>query len=205
MSAGRPALVLIGGAPGSGKTTLGALLGRRLRLPVVHKDQLREGISWTAFRAETRVEDGTDIGPAHWADRIVPDVGAVGPERFYRTLELWFELGVSAVAETTFHPELSPPEVTSRLLPLADTVYVHCRAADSAQRWERRCRADDFFPEPAVDELLPVVRSLEQRLAAPLPLDCTTIPVDTSDGYDPTLDDLVCQLFNLIGRPVRSS
>lgn len=66
-----PLGVLVSGAPGSGKTTLAAELGQRLLVPVAHKDRLREGQGLTAHRDRAR------------------DVGAIGPELFYRTMELW--------------------------------------------------------------------------------------------------------------------
>jgi hypothetical protein len=60
-----PLAVLVGGAPGSGKTTLAASLGAGLDLPVVHKDELVHGIWRTRDRAL--------------------DLGAPGVEPFYQT------------------------------------------------------------------------------------------------------------------------
>jgi hypothetical protein len=85
----RPLAVLVGGAPGSGKTTLSALLADALDLPVVHKDRLVHG----AWRTRDRALE----------------LGAPAVEPFFRTLELWLTEGVSLVADHTFQRGVSDP------------------------------------------------------------------------------------------------
>jgi hypothetical protein len=109
MSDRSPLAVLVGGAPGSGKTTLAEALGVGLDLPVLHKDSLVHG-RWRTL------EQATELGTS-------------GIEPFYRSMELWIEAGISFVAEQTFYPEVSEADVTGRLAPQSFLVNVHCRSS----------------------------------------------------------------------------
>ncbi len=134
-----PLVVLVSGAPGSGKSTLATALGTGLDVPVLHKDQLVHGIWRTRDRAL--------------------ELGAPGVEPFFRTMELWLELGVSFVAEQTFYRGVSEPDVARRLAPHGVIVNVHCRSTHALERFERRMRQDPLaarngcascFPWPSV-------------------------------------------------------
>ena len=106
------------GAPGSGKTTLAASLAVGLDVPIVHKDELVHGMWRTRDRAL--------------------DLGAAGVEPFYKTMELWADLGISFVAEQTFFRGVSEPDVARRLSPRCDLVNVHCRSGHTVARFEGR-------------------------------------------------------------------
>lgn len=58
----KPPLVIVSGAPASGKTTLARLLADRLPLPLLAKDRLRQ-IFRDAFNADTREENRRLLGP----------------------------------------------------------------------------------------------------------------------------------------------
>ena len=79
-----PLAVLVSGAPGSGKSTLARALGRR-------PGRAR------AAQGRTRPRDAGGPATGRWSS------AAPGVEPFYRTMELWLELGVSFVAEQTFY------------------------------------------------------------------------------------------------------
>ena len=177
-----PLAVLVSGAPGSGKTTLAASLGAGLDLPVVHKDALVHGIWRTRDRAL--------------------DLGAPGVEPFYRTMELWAELGVSFVAEQTFFRGVSEPDVAQaagsqmcpRQCPLSEQ--------DAMARFERRMRDDALCGEARLRKLLPLAERLQSDLYEPLMLDCPLIVVDTDDGYTPPLPDVLDQIDEIYSRPL---
>ncbi len=177
-----PLAVLVGGAPGSGKTILAAALAHGLDVPLVHKDRLVHGIWRTRDRAL--------------------DLGTAGVEPFYRTMELWAELGVSFVAEQTFYRGVSEPDVAQRLAPRCVLVNVHCRSGHAVARFERRMRDDALCGEARLRKLLPLAEKLQSDLYEPLDLDCPLIVVDTDDGYMPPRQNVIDQIDEIYSRPL---
>ncbi len=179
---GRPPLaVLVSGAPGSGKSTLAQALAIGLDVPVLHKDRLVHGIWRTRGRAM--------------------ELGETGVEPFYRTMELWLELGVSLVAEQTFYRGVSEPDVARRIAPRSILVNVHCRSTHAVERFEGRMREDPLCGENRLRKLLPVAERLQEQLYEPLALSCPVLVVDTDDGYAPSLEAVVGQIDALHSRP----
>jgi AAA domain len=169
-----PLVVLMSGAPGSGKSTIGRELGERLRLPVVDKDRLREGALWTMGI--------TDI-----------DEAPFGPELFFATIETLLALRISLVGDMTLFRGLSEPDIAARIAPNAELVNVHCRTPEAAARFEARMRADPINRH-RVDALLPTVVQLQHDMHEPLDLGCPRIVVDTTNGCDPTIDEVVTEI-----------
>jgi hypothetical protein len=181
MSERQPLAILIGGAPGSGKSMLADALCLSLDLPVLHKDQLVHG-RWRTL------------------DRAM-ELGASGIQPFFESMELWAEAGISFVAEQTFYPGVSESDVTRRLVPISTLIYVHCRSSDSFERWERRMRGDRLCGAARLGKLVPVVEQLTDDLAEPLDFGCPTFSVNTDDGYQPGLKELVAEIDHLYSRP----
>ena len=165
----RPALaVVISGAPGSGKTTLARLLGDRMGIPHLNKDTFTESLLRSGMpRDEANVQ----------AFRVV-----------YGTARTWLSSSTSLVMDMTMYPDYWPAEVVS-LRPHGTVVHVHCRARDSLQRWERKMR--DRLSAEVAEEAIVRLRYVQEIATEPLDFDCPRIDVDTSDGYEPGLDDLV--------------
>jgi hypothetical protein len=176
-----PLAVLVGGAPGSGKTTLAESLAVGLDLPVLHKDLLVHGRWRTLDRA-------TELGES-------------GVEPFFRSMELWMEAGIGFVAEQTFYPEVSESDVATRLAPRSTLVNVHCRSVHSFERWEQRMRNDPLCGEMRLKKLIPVVERLNSELYEPLDFDCPSFVVNTDNGYQPTLEAVIAQIDDLYSRP----
>ncbi len=176
-----PLAVLVGGAPGTGKSTLATALAAGLDVPVLHKDQLVHGMWRTRGRAM--------------------DLGAPGVEPFFRTMELWSELGVSFVAEQTFYRGVSEPDVARRLAPRCFLVNVHCRSRHTLERFARRMRDDPLCGEERLRTLLRLAERLQGDLRQPLDLGCPLIVVDTDDGYEPALEAVIRRIDELYSRP----
>jgi len=176
-----PLAVLVSGAPGSGKSTLADALALGLDVPVLHKDRLVHGIWRTRDRAT--------------------ELGARGVEPFYRTMELWLELGVSFVAEQTFYRGVSEPDVARRLAARAVLVNVHCRSMHATERFEKRMREDPLCGEDRLRKLLPIAASLQAELHEPLQLSCPVVIVDTDAGYAPSLESVIAEIDHLYSRP----
>ena len=176
-----PLAVLVGGAPGSGKTSLAEALAVGLDLPVLHKDRLVHG-RWRTL------DQATDLGES-------------GVEPFFRSMELWIEAGISFVAEQTFYPDVSESDVARRLAPRSTLVNVHCRSVHSFERWERRMRSDPLCGVMRRKKLAPVVERLNSELHEPLDFDCPSVVVNTDNGYQPTLEAVIDQIDDFYGRP----
>ncbi len=176
-----PLAVLVGGAPGSGKTTLADALAVGLDLPVLHKDPLVHGRWRTLDRA-------TELGES-------------GVEPFFRSMELWIETGISFVAEQTFYAGVSESDVGTRLAPRSTLVNVHCRSVHSLERWEQRMRNDPLCGEMRLQKLMPIVERLTADLNEPLDFGCPSVVVNTDDGYQPTLETIIAQIDDRYSRP----
>ena len=176
-----PLAVLVGGAPGSGKTTLAEALAVGLNLPVLHKDRLVHG-RWRTLNTAT-------------------ELGESGIEPFFRSMELWIEAGISFVADFTFYPVIGESEVARRLAPRSTLVNVHCRSLHSFERWEQRMRNDPLCGETRLQKLVPVVERLNSELHEPLDFGCPSVVVNTDNGYQPTLDALIAQIDDVYSRP----
>jgi predicted kinase len=165
-----PVAILMSGAPGSGKSTLAVLLGQRLRLPVIDKDTLRRATLWSI--------GVDDMKEAPW-----------GPGLWYSAMEAHLSAGVSVIGDMTLFRGVSEPDVAARLAPLARLAQVHCRCEEPIERFIARTQADPL-QRRHLDDLVPLVTDLAVELKEPLELDCPTLEVDTTHGYEPSLDDL---------------
>lgn len=180
--AARPPLVIVSGAPATGKSTLARLLADRLPLPLLAKDRLRE-IFRDAFDADTRAKNNVLIGP----------VFAV----YYDLIAELLRAGVGVVAECNFFRGIAEPELAP-VVALATPVIIHCQTSHalSARRFierhelglpERRYAFDgERIPGLLAGEALePWTRAEPVEIGAPV------LRVDTTDGYRPGLDAIV--------------
>ena len=117
----RPLLVVVTGAPASGKTTVAEELARRLRIPIVAKDTFKETLYET-------------IGSG---DELEPAIERAGLALLFSVVASQLEASVSVVAESNFDSssDLEPLRRLTREHDVA-LVQVHCRR-DEAKLLER--------------------------------------------------------------------
>jgi predicted kinase len=124
-----PLLLIITGAPGAGKTTLGRRLARDLRLPMLSKDDIKESLF-----------DSLGWGDAEWGSRL----GVASFQLLHRFLEIELEAGRPLIVEGNFQPAAS----TARFAALLESrpfqpFQLLCAADPGAvlerygRRWER--------------------------------------------------------------------
>lgn len=182
----KPYLVIVTGRPGAGKTTLAGELSRRACLPVVCRDRLKEGYVRTQGRPHNELPE---------------DVNRVVTDLFFDTIERLIDGGVSLIAEAAFQHRVW----SGKLAPLMDKArlrVVICSPGEDGglalERFLKRGLSDPmreyFHGDKGVHMArkgldVPVSGYEEPRLDAP------TWHIDTTDGYEPGIDELTAALF----------
>ena len=175
----RPLLVLVGGAPGSGKTTLARRLAGEIGFPLLSRDDLKETLL-DALGAPDRAASQR-LGAASWA-------------LLYAVLDALVGKVPGVVVESNFARGRSEAELRP-LVERARSVLLQCEttADEVARRIAARPGTGDRHAGHHDLDALP---SVLERLAAagafdPLDLPLPTRRIDTTDGYDPPLPEIV--------------
>ncbi len=177
-----PLLVLVSGAPGTGKTTLADHLSQALSLPRLSKDTIRE-IMIDAFNIQSW-EESKSIGvPAY---RV-----------YYGVIAQLLAAGISTIADCNFHRGVSEHDV-GRLIAKAHGVLIHCRTTHttSTQRFIERSQQPDRRHAAMDAERLAQIEAGQFEVPwwaydEPMQLDVPTLVVDTTAGYTPSIDAIV--------------
>lgn len=173
-----PSLVVVGGPPGSGKTTLAHKVARAVGCPAICRDEIKEGMVQAAR--------GFVPGPGdELTMRTLPT--------FFGVLELLLRAGVTTVAEAAFqdrlwHPGLEP------LQGLAQIRIVHC-TVDAERAFRRQLHRKENDPlrqahaDPGPHDA--AEHALRHNAFDRVSLDVPWIEVNTTDGYRPGLGEIV--------------
>lgn len=163
--------MLVRGTQGSGKTTLAAALGKRLGWPVVSREAFRDAVQATLSA------DLEPRGPV--ARRAVED--------FHLALTAAAGRDESLIADST-SPSGVCEEDLSRLGQHADLMSILCVVPREVAIG--RCAA-----RTGSGTLLAVLKARDEvlwaRFEQPLQCDIPQLEVATTDGYQPTLDDMI--------------
>jgi predicted kinase len=164
-------LVVVGGAPATGKTTLARELGVVLGLPVITKDDIKEALA-APFAT----------GDRDWSKQL----GVAAYSALYAVAERILTAGQGLILESNFwHPD---SEAALRALArLAPTVVIVCRTTDALRRQRFEERAARGRHRVHVDSAILAEWSADDAKFQ-IDVGVPRLVVDTSDGYTPALE-----------------
>ena len=159
------------GAPGAGKSTLARAVADRMRLPQIERDVVVRGIERTL---DAKI-----------------DRGKLGVPRYFEVLDTLIDNEVSFVTDGTLYKGISEADIKQHLVSRACVVNLHARADNEHQRFYDREMNREGHSNEWVAEHMKHLEEIYEDSAHPLELGVPCIEVDTNDGFQPTLDELV--------------
>ena len=170
----RPLLVIVTGRPGSGKTTLAKRLGLTAHLPVICRDEIKEGYVHT-------------MGLPH---EELPDGNLMATNQFFRTIESLLDGGISLIAEAAFQQKLWAVKLEP-LMKKARIVVMICLPGDDMTAYRRYLKRRSEDPTRAYFHGDAGEREADAPPYIPPGMDVPTMWVNTADGYAPTIEELI--------------
>ncbi len=180
----KPKCIIITGRPGSGKNTLAVKLARRLWMPLVSRDEIKEGLVNT-------------FGVKH--DLLPPETNGRATELFFGLVNEYLGAQISVVLEAAFQHKVWAPRMM-RILELASPFIIQCSVDDAvaARRYLERGLADESREYYHGDNLVIHYRKTGEILPAagftPPKFDLPTIEVSTDGEYKPGIEEIVKQI-----------
>lgn len=165
-----PSLILITGAPASGKSMLAGKISAELNLPLIAKDDVKELLA-----------DALDVSGLEWSRKL----GAASFQLIDRLTVTLLERGVSLVLEANWDPAFSDQEFRAFIRerqPRVIEVFCHADGAVLLKRYQERDLLGTRHPIHSVYALDDqFAERLMHTFRQPLSLGGPVIEVDTTD------------------------
>ena len=177
----KPKCIIVTGRPGSGKATICKKLQPRLWMPVVSRDEIKEGYVNT-------------FGVKH--DELPADANLTATNTFFEIVDQYLARKVSIIIEAAFQHKVWEPRI-EKIAELADPLMIICNveAETAANRHLQRGLA-----EPAGEYYHGDKRVVVYRETGEIPppadyetphFDIPTVNVSTEGEYSPSIDQLI--------------
>lgn len=176
-------IIVITGLPASGKTTLGKELAKRLNIPFLSRDDMKE-LMFDALGWKDR----------DWSKKI----GLASYDLLYFVIETLLKAGVSFIIESNFKPEFDNPKFAAlKELYDFDALQILCRAEGKVlfERFKKRSESGERHPGHVdagnYDEFKNLLLSGRRE---PLDLRGPVIEIDTTHFDKVDVDALLRQI-----------
>lgn len=177
----KPKCIIVTGRPGSGKNTLAQKLARAQWMPLVSRDEIKEGYVNT-------------FGIKH--DELPPETNGRATDLFFEIVDHYLASNISVVIEAAFQHKVWEPRMP-RIIELASPFIIRCTVDDAvaARRYLERGLADEAREYYHGDNMVVHYRKTGEILPhaefVPLTFDLPTIEVSTDGEYFPTIDEII--------------
>jgi hypothetical protein len=182
----KPKCIIVTGRAGAGKTTLSKKLGARLWMPVISRDEIKEGYVNTFGVRHDQLPIGTD--------GLVTDF-------FFRIVNQYLAANISVIIEAAFQHQVWEPRMPE-IFNLASVRFVLCSVDDIAaarRHLERGLKNPDrefYHGDNRVVHYRKTGEFLFPASYAAPEFDVPTIKVSTEGEYVPNIDEVVRQLHS---------
>jgi hypothetical protein len=188
----KPKCIIVTGMQGSGKTTISKKLGERLWMPVLNRDEIKEGYVSTC-------------GIEH--DKLPPDTNGLITDLFFEIVKQYLAGKISIVIEAAFQHKVWEWRM-SEILELSSPVIVLCSvdieiaARRQIQRGLENPNREFYHGDNRVvhyrktGEFLPPANYEVPKLNVP------TIEVSTDGEYIPSINEIIKRIQSSVAQPV---
>ncbi|NLP35083.1 MAG: ATP-binding protein [Clostridiales bacterium] len=184
----KPHLLVVTGRPGAGKTTFSKELGKELFMPVISRDEIKEGYVRTFGKRHSELPEDTN--------KIVTDL-------FFKTINNLVSANVSLIAEAAFQHKVWEAQL-NMLKEKTRLFILICKTKNDRVSLERFVNRGlnnplrEFFHGDKGVELARRGVELDVNPYDEPHIDVPTIYIETTGAYSPSIDELKTKVLDWI-------